>query len=233
MTGTMMTEHKMHDKNVMMLDIESTNLKADYGYMLCASWKWEGKKKVHHAVITDTPTFKKDPTNDAWIVEQLRPELEKADLVVFHYGSRFDYPFLQTRALTHGLMLLPRIKWVDTWRVARDNLKLGSNRLANIAKVLGLEEKTALSPPIWIKAMAGDKKSIKYVVDHCDQDVRVLEQVYHKIKGLRYDNPSLRPDGDGCPTCGSDNVHRRGSVRTVKKEMYKWQCRDCGHWYQR
>src|SRR5258708_10389741 len=111
---------KMHDKNVMFLDIESTNLKADYGYMVCVSWKWEGKKRVYHAVITDAPTFKKDPTNDAWIVEQLRPELERADLVVFHYGSRFDYPFLQTRALTHGLMLLPRVKWVDTWRVARD-----------------------------------------------------------------------------------------------------------------
>lgn len=222
------------DVRVLFLDIEATNLKADFGYMLCVSWKWEGEKKVHHRSIADAPTFKDDPTNDAWIVEELRPILEEADVVVFHYGSRFDYPYLQTRALYHGHTILPKVKWVDTWRVARDNLALSSNRLASLTRLLQVEEKTPVDGRIWMKAMAGHKPSIKYVVEHCDQDIVVLEQVYQKIRGLRYDNPNLSAKKNGaCPTCGSYNVHKRGQEKTVKQLKDKFSCGACGHWFSR
>lgn len=219
--------------NVMFLDIEATNLKADFGYMLCASWKWEGLKKVHHRSIAEAPTFEEDPTDDAWIIEELRPELEKADVVVFHYGSRFDYPYLQTRALYHRLEPLPRVRWIDTWRIARNQLALSSNRLASLSRLLGVEEKTPLSGPVWIRAMAGHAPSIRYVVEHCDQDVIVLEQVYQRIKALRPTDgqgPKLGFHGD-CPTCGSSNTIRKGFERTVKKQKQRMKCNDCGHWW--
>lgn len=216
---------------VMFLDIEATNLKADFGYVLCVAWKWAGEDEVHHVSITEAPTFAKDPTNDRWVIQQISKVCEEADIIVFHYGSIFDYPYLQARALYHGLPLLPQTKWVDTWRIARKQLAISSNRLASIANLVNVEEKTKLSGRIWVKAMAGHKPSIKYVVEHCRQDVVVLEQVYDRIKGLRNDNPKV--SHVGCPTCGSYDVHRRGPVLTVKRKMFKYQCKSCGHWFQR
>lgn len=216
----------------MFLDIEATNLKADFGYCLCIAWKWEGEKKIHCLAITDSPTFEEDPTNDKWLIEEFSKEAEKADVVVFHYGSIFDYPYLQTRALYHGLKPLARVKAIDTWRIARKALALSSNRLASLTRLLGVEEKTPLDGPTWVKAMAGHKPSIKYVVEHCKQDVKVLEQVYHKIKPLRTVASPKIGLGQNCPACGSSSTQRRGKERTVLKEQWRFSCNDCGHWFR-
>lgn len=216
---------------VMIMDIEATNLKADFGFVLCIAWKWSGEDKIYSVSIADAPSFKKDCTNDKWIIEEFRKAAEQADAIVMHYGSVFDYPYLQARALAHGLPLLPKVPYIDTWRIARKGLALSSNRLASLSRLLGVEEKTPLSGRIWVKATSGDAKSIKYIVEHCKQDVRVLEQVYDRIKGLRFDNPRL--SGDGCPTCGSYDIISRGRVRTTKQIMHKFSCNNCGHWFSR
>lgn len=222
----------MSDKaKVMLLDIEATNLKADYGYCLCIAWKWHGAAKVQSLTITDAPTFEDDPTNDKWLIEQFAVEAEKADITVFHYGSIFDYPYLQTRALFHGLKPLARVPYIDTWRIARKGLALGSNRLASIAALLGADQKTPLNGPIWVRAMAGHKPSIKYVKEHCIQDVRVLEQVYDRLAPLRSGPPYVSLSG--CPNCGSYNTQSRGRVRTIKVTKHRHQCQDCGSWFQR
>lgn len=216
---------------VLLFDIEATNLAANFGYILAIGWKFSGDKAVKCIAISDSPGFAKDPTNDKWIVQTFKKVVEDADIVVGHYSTRFDYPFLQARALYHGLSPFPTdIRHIDTWRVSRDKLKLNSNRLASLAAHLGLEEKTALSGPIWIKAMSGHKPSIKYVVEHCAQDVVVLEQVYEKIKPLRADNP--KASLTGCPTCGSTKLQARGRSRTTKRLMQRWSCNACGHWHR-
>lgn len=216
---------------VMLLDIESTNLSADFGYILCIAWKWSGEKKVYSLNITQSPTFADDPTNDKWLVEQFAKEVEKADLLVFHYGMFFDFPYLQTRALYHGLRPLANIPFVDTWKIAKKRLKLHSNRLASISELLGVQEKTPLSGRIWVRAMAGHKPSIRYVLKHCIQDVVVLEEVYDRIKGLGWDRPAL--SHVGCPTCGSHDVQQRGRVKTLKTIKQRYSCNSCGHWFAR
>ena len=221
----------MKKPRVLLFDVEATNLAANFGYLLCIAWKWSGAQKLYHMSIADTATFAKDPTNDRELVQEFRKVVEDADIIVGHYSSRFDYPFLQARALYHSLLPFPTdVRHVDTWRISRNTLKLNSNRLASLAAHLGVEEKTALSGPIWIKAMSGHKPSIKYVVEHCRQDVVVLEQVYEKIKPLRPDNP--KASLDGCPTCGSESLQSRGYARTTKRKMQRWSCNACGHWHR-
>lgn len=215
------------------VDIETTNLAANYGYILCVSWKFAGYKKVHTVSIVDSPTFKKDPTNDKWVVRRACEEISKADMWVTWYGLRFDIPYLQSRLLAHRLKPMPPIPHVDAWRIARYKLKLNSNRLASVTAFLGLENKTPLNGPIWIKAMAGHKPSIRYVVKHCEQDVRVLEQVYDQIKSLSTTHPNINlvaGKGDACPTCGDKRIVKRGFsiARTVRSQRY--QCQSCGSW---
>lgn len=219
------------NSRVLLFDIEATNLAANFGYCLCIAWKWSGEEDIYYLSIADTDTFAKDPTNDRKIIEEFRAVVETADIVVGHYSTKFDYPYLQTRALFHGLKPYPTdMRHVDTWRVARNTLRLNSNRLASLAAHIGVEEKTPLNGRIWVKAMAGHKPSIEYVVEHCVQDVVVLEDVYEKIKMLRPDNPKVSIVG--CPTCGSQRTQSRGLARTTKRIVHRYSCNSCGHWFR-
>lgn len=218
---------------VMFLDIEATNLSGNFGYVLCIAWQWEGEKKVYSLDITQSPGFETDPTNDKWLLRQFAKELLKADMLVFHYGARFDYPYLQTRALYHKMKPFVRVPWIDTWRICKYGLALNSNRLATVASLLRVEEKTPLNGPIWIRAMAGHRTSIRYVVRHCKQDVVVLRQVYERIRPLRpLTGPKMAVNG-ACPACGSPKVQKNGLRITVKQKKMRMKCNNCGHWFEK
>jgi uncharacterized protein YprB with RNaseH-like and TPR domain len=219
---------------VRLFDIETTNLDADFGIMLCAAWKDVGDRRMRHVSITDGPRFAKDPTDDRYVVKATAEALSEADAWVTWYGQRFDVPFIQTRLIGHKLKPMPPIPHIDGWRIARYKMKLHSNRLASASAFLGVEEKTPLSGPIWIKARAGNKSAIDYVLRHCRQDVKVLEQVYERIRPLCTQHPNLNvvhDVADGCPVCGTvGRLQRRGmSIARVGKTQ-RYQCAACGAW---
>lgn len=219
---------------VLFFDIETSNLAANFGYMLCLGYKWGGQKRTKIISIRNSPTFEDDPTNDLYILEQFRPVVEEADILVGHYSTRFDYPFIQTRCLFHGVEPFPTdAKHIDTWRIARNRLKFNSNRLASLAAHIGAGEKTIVDGRAWVKGMAGHIPSLRYIEEHCKIDVEVLERVYAKIAAFRptTSGPKLAVNGN-CPTCGSTNIIKRGLVKTVKRRTQRFSCNDCGHWFQ-
>ena len=214
-------------------DIECTNLNANFGYMLCMGYKQLGASKARCISITDFPEFKKDPTNDYYLVKASADALRDADMWITWYGGRFDLPYLQSRLVYHGLPILPPVQHVDGWRIAKYKMKLNSNRLASVTGFLGLADKTPLTGPIWIRAAAGHKPSVKYVVEHCLQDVEVLEQVYNKIKPLMTNHPGLGVmlgKTIACPVCGADDLQRRGFHMTRLRKYQRFQCQKCGAW---
>lgn len=226
---------------IIVWDLETTNLKGNFGYILAGAWKVFGEKKIHHVSITDTKTFEKDPTNDKIVCQEIFNSLEGADMWVAHFGQWFDRKMMNTRMIGNGFKGgLPPIPLLDTWRIAKDNLSLNSNRLATIAEWLDLEEKTPLSGKKWTRAMAGHKPSIKYVVRHCRQDVVVLEQVYEKIRCLSTTHPNVNMahdevDGTGpvtepCPICGEVALQRRGKNIARTRWSQRYHCRNCGGW---
>jgi uncharacterized protein YprB with RNaseH-like and TPR domain len=218
---------------VLILDIECTNLSSNFGYVLCVGYKKLDDPKTHIISITDYPEFSKNPTNDYYVIRDAAKVLSEADMWVGHYSSRFDIPYIQSRLLYHNLPLLPNVQHVDTWRIARYKMKLNSNRLASITGFFGFEEKTPLTGPIWVRAAAGHKPSIKYVEGHCKQDVIVLEQVYKKIRPLCSTHPSVAlMDGEafGCPNCGNTKVQKRGTYLSRLHRFQRFYCPKCGTW---
>ena len=219
---------------ILLWDLETTNLNADFGFILCGGVKELGKKEK----IYSLPEFKRFRTNsvdDKPLVKKLAEVLSEADVWVTWYGTFFDVPYLNSRLIQHGLDPMPPIPHVDGWKIARNRLKLHSNRLASVSAFLSLQEKTPILQEHWLKAAAGYHDSIKYVTDHCRQDVIVLEEVYERIKplALQHPNVAIGPTGGtgGCPICGNLNtLVKRGftMARTSKKQRY--QCRKCGGW---
>lgn len=223
-------------QKICMFDIETTNLNADFGFMLCASWKFVGEKEVHTASIFDSPSFIDDPTDDKHVVAQVAQALNSSDVIVGHYSKRFDFPYIQARLLFHGLPTMdPRKPHVDTWHIARYKLKLHSNRLQSITEHLGFEDKTPIKSREWIRAMSGDVRAIQYVIDHCEQDVLVLEHVYHKLKPLMTNHPNVNLVGgitDACPTCGSHLLTKQGWKIARVRRSQQYKCKACGSWCQ-
>lgn len=235
---------------ILFLDIEASNLNANFGIMLCFGYKWLGDKNVTIIGVDDFPSFKKDKSDDSGVARAARDVILEADLVVAHYGDwgRFDLPFINARMLAAGLAPLPTtIPYVDTWRAARKYLKLNSNRLGTVAEHLGVEEeKTAIKQREWVRAMGGDKKALKYVKHHCVLDVQILEKVYLKLRPLMTNHPNMALVGGAmdveeaffadldecpCPRCGEEGfLQRRGSYACSTGRKIRFMCDACGSW---
>lgn len=212
---------------ILVFDIESSNLNANFGVILCISYKWFGTDKVHTIAITDFPSFKKDPTNDKPVVEAFQKVFEEADYVVAHFGEKFDVPMIQTKLLMHSGKLLPNTKLIDTWRISKTKLKLNSNRLETLISALGVKhKKTPLSGPTWVKAMAGNREAIRYVVEHCIADVKALEGVFQKLLPLIAE---LLPKSH---LCDPKHSVRHGYRVAAKKTFMRMFCKKCGAWWK-
>jgi len=215
---------------ILFYDIEATNLSANFGYVICIGYKWQHEKKAHIISLTDFPRFKKDVTDDSEVLKAFSKVFNEADIAIHHYGDRFDLPYLQTRLLIHRLPLLSEPATIDTWRTLKYRLKLTSNRLATaIATFATKTQKTPLTGPIWVKAAAGDKKSIEYVKEHCDADVYALEEVYERIKGLIRNHPTTASIHGYCPVCDGAVLKSKGLKRTAKSVYQRLRCPKCGH----
>ncbi|KKM03885.1 hypothetical protein LCGC14_1769890, partial [marine sediment metagenome] len=123
--------------------------------------------------------------DDKDIAVQMRDYLEDLDYVCTYYGTGFDIPYLNTRLLIHNERPLAKLRHVDLYYVARTHLKLHSNRLDVVAESLfGESEKTRVVGPIWTRAMQGSEEDMAYIVEHCEKDVKVLEDVFETLRGF-------------------------------------------------
>ena len=126
---------------------------------------------------------------DRNVVKKLLKDIQRFDRLYTWYGARFDIPYIKARALIHGLDADP-VSYgsrfhKDLYFVGRRNLKISSRRLENVARLLlGKSNKTRLEPILWTKAQMGDRKALKYVVEHCDYDVIDLEKVHRKLEPM-------------------------------------------------
>lgn len=225
---------KSNEPKILLYDIETTNLAADFGTCLCIGYKWLGTNRVSVPSIMDYDGWRDDPTYDGHLLADFRDVYEQADMVVTYYGKGFDIKFLQAKMLEWDLGILPNTPHVDLYFTVKHNLRLSRRSLANVGYFLGLNaEKTPIEGKMWRSAQAGNHKAIKYVIDHCRADVLVLEEAYLKLRPLVRTHPRVR-GWDPCRVCGSNHLQHRGPAITVTKgARHRVQCQDCGAWETR
>lgn len=219
---------------VLFFDIESTHLKANFGYCICFGYKYLGEKKAKVLSITQHPG--RHVTDDSVLMQKVHDILTNhADIIVSFYGKEFDRKFLNTRMMYAGLGPLPPLSYehVDLYYTARANLALHSNRLASVAEAVGCPlKKTELKPTLWVQAMAGDRDARRYIEEHCIRDVDVLEYCYKKLRPYIRTHPPVA-SRTVCRQCGSDNALLRGfTIVKSGGRMQRKQCKRCGAWRQ-
>lgn len=173
-------EWLLRESNIAFFDIETTNLNASIGMILC------GCVRVNGATITYTATAGEDGLlTDKEACINMRDDLEAMSYVCTYYGSRFDLPFINSRLLIHGERPISKIRHIDLYFTARFKLKLHSNRLAVVLETLfGKSGKTQIDFALWNRAHMGDKEALGYVEEHCIADVEELEKVFDKLRGF-------------------------------------------------
>lgn len=225
---------KQEPGKILVFDIETSDFKANFGYMLMWCAKFIGEDEVHYARIDDTKGFGKTPEsmiNDYDIVMALRDLVDEADAVVYHYGDRFDLRFLNTRCLEHGELPPGKVTSIDTWKIARNNLAMTSNRLGTLAESYGGDhQKGGLSKLQWKLAVHGCKDTLDAMLDYCRDDVLATEAVYLTLRPLIWNHPITHgvPGTRTCPACGHENSHGNGTRRTKHFLVHRRRCPQCG-----
>jgi len=228
------------EARILVWDIEAASLEAEWGRVFCVGYKFLGDRKPTIISCLDAPNYEDDPGSDRYVLEEFSKVYNEAHITVAHYGKKYDLPYVQTRLLFHGLPVLPPTPLVDTWRCARDNLRLKSNRLANIVDFLDVTRKTPLRPSVWRAAAAGHKPSLRYIEDHCRADIEALAETYVLLRPLMTRHPNVNIAAlnlmglDACPKCGAgaENLQRRGRYTSLARVCARFQCQSCGSWSQ-
>ena len=174
----------LFNEKIGFVDIESSRLEADFGFIFCWSIKELDGDLIHRSV---TPKeIKVTYVFDYNVVKDFIAAIEPFDRLVGYYSKdyRFDIPYLRTRALRWELDF-PEWRehlFTDVYDLAKAKLRLHRTRMENVADLLGIPSKQhRLNPEVWQKAQAGHKESLDYIQVHCDEDVITLEAIYKKL----------------------------------------------------
>jgi len=198
------------------------NMIKEPGQVICFASKWLGNK---YTSFTRGP----DMIEEAWKL------LDKADAVIHYNGKKFDVPHLNTEFLLAGLDIPSPYKQIDLCNVMKKQFKFPSNKLQYVSTALGLPGKVDTGGfELWKGVMANDEKAWAKMEKYNVQDVRVTEQLYTRLGSWIPNLPSrqLYDEIEGCPSCGSAHLQRRGYSYTKVSKFVKYQCVNCGGYFR-
>lgn len=226
----------------LVFDIETAGVQglcADRGFMVCFGYLWLETGKEGMLTVLDNPKYSwKNCQDDGWLLRAAEGVMKDADMLVAHFGEKFDRRYYQARRCAAGLKPLPPTRLVDTCLQSQNLFRLSSNRLKNLAEFLKVPtpkmEKGRGWPDWWMGALRGDRESIKSMAEYCAVDVRCLREVYLKMRAYFPDawqlSQAIGTKDRCCIACGSKNLRPSGRRLTPKGWRDRFQCQDCGKW---
>jgi predicted nucleic-acid-binding Zn-ribbon protein/DNA polymerase elongation subunit (family B) len=206
--------------------------------IVCACWKELDRKTIYSvSVLDDEKRFKADLkdgfiNDDYSVVVKLREVFASADILIGWNLKKFDFKRVNARLIFHGLEPLPKIQQFDPLTEIRKIAAFTSNRLDYIAKQLTGVGKLPTEKGLWLKSLTGDRKAIRDMVTYNKGDVKILEDVYLKLRPhMNHPHVGVLYGHDkeySCPKCGSHELinHRIKFTAAGVKRLQK-QCKQC------
>lgn len=206
-------------------------------YLITYACKWLGSSYMMSDMLPNfESSFQNDPTDDKELVKALWELLDSADIVVAHYGKKFDFPLLNTRFVTHGLKPPSPYKVIDTKEIASKYFKFESAALKELAQHLGCDnEKIKTDFSLWRGCMEGDMQSWNDMLVYNEMDTIVLEDVYMKLRGWASNHPAVSLFAENnpekmCGVCGSEDLEKLAKTAKTNVSSFEvYQCNSCGH----
>lgn len=204
-------------------------LKSDW-YMLTWAAKWLFDDKVMSDKASSQEAIDED---DYRITKSLWELIEEADIVIAHNGKKFDIKRINTRFLKHDLPHPMPYELIDTLEHARRHLSVSSNKLDYLGEFLkvGRKEETG-GFDLWKRSVKGDEEALSKMENYNIGDVRLLEDVYLKMRRFIKPHPNMGlhigEDVHACPTCASADLERGGKYKTSVAVYEAFRCNSCG-----
>lgn len=199
--------------------------------IICISYKWENEDQIH--------SLKWDENQcDRQMLIDFVKVANQADELIAHNGDRFDIKWIRTRCIYHRVPMLPSYRTLDTLKKAKSGFNFNSNKLDYIAKFLGVGAKISHSGfDMWVKVMKGDEEAMDEMVNYCNGDIVLLQDVFLTMLNYMKTNTHVGVLNNNlkysCPTCGGEHpVLLKNNVTamgTVKRLM---ECGDCEYNYE-
>lgn len=199
------------------------------GHLLSHAWAW-GDEPVVGSILTREEVLDHDPERlvlEAWSL------LDNADIVVAHYGKKFDIPKLNGYFLKYGLNPPTPYKVIDTKEISSKKFLLPFNSLEYLAKALGVQQKIDNSGiQLWIDCDNGKQEALDEMLAYNIGDIEALRDVYYRL--ITWDNNGVNmalynDHGAACTHCGSDDVVSiEGKYAyTVVRKYALYRCNSC------
>lgn len=200
--------------------------------VLSVSYKWAGEKKVHH--LSRNTLSKKE------LGDKLKKLFDEAHFIMGHNAQSFDVRRINRILLDSKLPRPVPSKLLDTLKILKKYFHFDSYKLDNVCKELGIGRK--IKHPgfqMWLDCMEGTgevrNKAFDLLKKYNNHDVTLAEEVYNRISGWVYNQPSLSAHtekGDlkcSNPVCFGNNLVKNKTRKNAKGETrFQYQCKDCG-----
>lgn len=194
------------------------------GYTLCWAAKWEGEREI---------IFRKH--TEKGFLTDIHALLDEADAVVHYNGTRFDIPTLNREFILQGMDPPSHYHQIDLLKTVRKQFRFQSNKLDFVAQQLGLGCKTQhKGMALWHGVMAGVEKDWRLMERYNRQDVALTQKLYKRLLPWIHNHPNVGmwvkdPTAPVCPTCGTQNMQRKGRQFNTKAASYtRYKCNKCG-----
>jgi len=198
-------------------------------FLLTWSAKWLGSEEVLADAI---PNYRKVPKggygeeDDFEVVSSVWRLLDECDVAIAHNGIRFDFTYLNSRFAYHGLGMPSAFKMVDTCKIAKKYFRFPANSLKELGIYLGIETpKLDTDFQLWIDCMAGKGEAWKYMVEYNVYDVKLLEEVYLRIRAYDKSHPNMalyyEDDEVRDPVTGSTDVVKLDTLSYASQSAFE------------
>ena len=169
-------------------DLETWDLSPQFGPILCASVLDVGQNEMRTFRVDDYKKKKRalDMTDDHALCVDVRDHLETFHITIGWFSKGFDLAHLRTRLVMHNERPLAEHLHLDCiwhfkgWR----GLKPMSSKMKHVAEFLQLEKKPDVAPEVWMAAKGGNRKAMDEVVERCEADVRITQEITERAIGL-------------------------------------------------
>lgn len=226
----------MQNPKVLIFDLETSELNANRGHIMCAVAKWLNEDWHYEWRIDDDPDYGTTPRSwyyDRDIAVELRDLCEEANVVVAYYGAygKFDVPFLNTRLLSHQERPCRQLSVVDPYTIAKGKLKLARNNMDSVGALLGCEhQKYHLPWADWHHAKYGDREGMDRILEYCVNDVYTLEDIYKTLLPLAPTHPRAYElpwsgQSEPCRVCGGP-TYSKGWKYNSKTRVHDIACKN-------
>ncbi|MDD4996360.1 MAG: ribonuclease H-like domain-containing protein [Patescibacteria group bacterium] len=170
-----LSEHP-EENRIGYFDIESSSLVADFGFCIC--WKILSKDgEMFGRVIKKEEVLQREAP-DKNLMKELVDTFGQFDLLYTYNGTRFDFPFVRTRSVICNVDFptFGAVKHKDIYYPIKNKFRLHRKSLEVACEMLlGNTTKTRWMGKHWIGAVQGVSKSLDYIEEHCENDVRDLK----------------------------------------------------------